>query len=60
MIYFMVKIRILIASGKIEQTTAFKPINQPEGLPLSVKNIKAPIKISESTTLITPVTTIVK
>ncbi len=45
--------------GKTEQMTAFKPINQPEGCHLALNNIKAPIKISESTTLITPVTTIV-
>lgn len=45
--------------GKTEQMTAFKPINQPEGCHLALNNIKAPIKVSESTTLITPVTTIV-
>lgn len=45
--------------GKTEQMTAFKPINQPEGCHLAINNIKAPIKISESATIITPITTIV-
>ncbi len=45
--------------GKTEQMTAFKPINQPEGCHLALNNIKAPIKISESTTIVTPITTIV-
>jgi hypothetical protein len=45
--------------GKTEQMTAFKPINQPEGCHLAINNIQAPIKISESTTIVTPITTIV-
>jgi hypothetical protein len=46
-------------SGKAEQMTAFKPIDQPEGCHLAINNIKASIKISENTTIVTPVTTIV-
>ncbi len=45
--------------GKTEQMTAFKPIDQPEGCHLAINNIKAPIKISENATIVTPVTTIV-
>ncbi|MBX9598235.1 MAG: hypothetical protein K2X04_06635 [Burkholderiales bacterium] len=45
--------------GKTEQMTAFKPIDQPEGCHLAINNIKASIKISENTTIVTPVTTIV-
>ncbi len=47
------------SNGKAEQMTAFKPIGQPEGCHMASNNIQAPIKISESTTVITPITTIV-
>lgn len=45
--------------GKTEQMTAFKPINQPEGCHLAINNIKAPIKIDASATIITPIITMV-
>lgn len=45
--------------GKTEQMTAFKPIDQPEGCHLAINNIKAPIKIDASATIITPIITIV-
>ena len=47
------------SNGKAEQMTAFKPIDQPEGCHLAINNIQAPIKISESATIVTPITTIV-